>query len=335
MDMQWFPAKGNLKTWRKDAMHHVESVCEAREAVVSRLLRSRAACSSAEDCARLNRTIVAQNGTRCCNLDVYEFGVFTGRALKKLVPWLINAKGSRNRVGKGGSRIARHVFGFDSFRGISSDAPSIAGSSTSTWSRRHGFGEGQFSAMSAAGASSVAEAVDAVRKYVGHSDALTLVPGFLNESLTSTLASELDMSPALYVDIDVDIYQATFEALDWMLTHGLIVNGTIIGYDDFNQGLPKDRTFVCAASDSASSEPLEGEPRAHCEIARKWGVQFTAIESVQHTAGMSGWAFTATVPASHSRGRRQRRGHAAARTADMNTRLEHSWRSLTAVRSIA
>jgi hypothetical protein len=75
----------------------------------------------------------------------------------------------------------------------------------------------------------------------------------------------------------------------------LIVSGTIIGYDDFNHGLPtKGGDSWKAIVDRKLT--LEGEPRAHLEVGRKHGVRFEQIASVPTTGGQSGWAFTVVVP---------------------------------------
>ena len=78
---EWFPRSGKLKKWRQHAAMHIEKECERREGVP---------------------------GSRCSDLDVYEFGVFTGRALKVLMPWLLNAPKHDNKVKR---RIVRHVYG--------------------------------------------------------------------------------------------------------------------------------------------------------------------------------------------------------------------------------
>ena len=80
----------------------------------------------------------------------------------------------------------------------------------------------------------------------------------------------------------------------------LIINGTIIGYDDFNHGLPasgaKSWREITEAEERGAGPPLEGEPRAQMEIARKHGVRFEQITQVVTTGGQSGWAFTVLVP---------------------------------------
>ena len=63
------------------------------------------------------------------------------------------------------------------------------------------------------------------------------------------------MKPALYVDIDADLYSSSLQALEWLFRMGLIVPGTVIGYDDWTFGGP------------------QGEQRAHREVMKRHGVK--------------------------------------------------------------
>ena len=67
------------------------------------------------------------------------------------------------------------------------------------------------------------------------------------------------MRPALFVDIDCDLYSSAYQGLDWMFQNRLIAQGTIIGYDDW--GIRGDF----------------GEKRAHREIAAKYNATFRAV----------------------------------------------------------
>jgi Macrocin-O-methyltransferase (TylF) len=82
--------------------------------------------------------------------------------------------------------------------------------------------------------------------------------GFYSESLNPAAASAGDLKPALYIDIDCDLYISTFQALDFMFSSNLATAGTYIGYDDWGD----TKTW------------LEGESRAHKEISEKYGVDF-------------------------------------------------------------
>lgn len=98
-----------------------------------------------------------------------------------------------------------------------------------------------------------------VRSNMGDKPKLTFIPGLVQETLTSKLARTL--VPASYVDVDMDIYSPTNFALDFLFKHNLIVEGTIIGYDDWGQNYPESDTYTC------------GESKAHKEVFEKYGAK--------------------------------------------------------------
>eukprot|EP00747_Dinoflagellata_sp_TGD_P001797 gnl/TRDRNA2_/TRDRNA2_102476_c1_seq2.p1 gnl/TRDRNA2_/TRDRNA2_102476_c1~~gnl/TRDRNA2_/TRDRNA2_102476_c1_seq2.p1 ORF type:complete len:177 (-),score=17.54 gnl/TRDRNA2_/TRDRNA2_102476_c1_seq2:19-549(-) len=62
------------------------------------------------------------------------------------------------------------------------------------------------------------------------------IQGFFNDTLTPTLATERGMKPALFVDLDCDIYESTYQALDWLFGSGLMAQapfGTYVYFDDW------------------------------------------------------------------------------------------------------
>ena len=63
-----------------------------------------------------------------------------------------------------------------------------------------------------------------------------LVGTWSAQTLTPLTFRMHPFSPALYVDVDVDLYSSSFEALDWLFVNGIIQEGTIIGYDDWIHG---------------------------------------------------------------------------------------------------
>ena len=82
-----FPSKGYLKPWRQHAMLAVLAVCRRDPAL-------------------------------CRERDLYEFGVYTGRALKAMARWMEH-RSSNFTIGT--------LWGFDSFMGLSRDAePELA-----------------------------------------------------------------------------------------------------------------------------------------------------------------------------------------------------------------
>lgn len=200
----------NSLDWRKDAMRSVRDECE------------RAASTRAYDC-----------GDR----DVYEFGVYGGKSIKSLL-FYFNCSGIP----------LRRFWAFDSFRGL----PDEDRRNFSAGVERM-YGSGQYSAAAALKRTGQ-PLLDRIELYVGRDRmrhyGVQWISGFYNESLTPSLQRERAMRPALYVDIDADLYTSTTQALEWLVANGLIVSGTIIGYDDWS------------VSDRANG----GEKRAHEEV---------------------------------------------------------------------
>ena len=86
-----------------------------------------------------------------------------------------------------------------------------------------------------------------------------LVAGFFNESLTAQLA-RLAL-PARYVEFDADLAVSTSQALRWMCTYELLVQGSLVAYDDWFEA-----PFLRG-----------GESLAHSEIAREFLVEFELL----------------------------------------------------------
>lgn len=134
---------------------------------------------------------------------------------------------------------------------------------------------------------------------------VSFVRGFYNESLTRTLATDEHMQPALFVDIDCDLYISTIQALDWLLRSRLVVPGTLIGYDDWVAGGPG------------------GQARAHEEMSRKWALRTRRLRDPrtgwQRLNGLAALFEVLSV------------GRAAARTDDEDERERKRTRSLPVI----
>ena len=68
------------------------------------------------------------------------------------------------------------------------------------------------------------------------------------------------MKPAMYIDIDTDLYIGAKQALAWMFENKLVVPGTLVGYDDWSTG------------------GEGGQQRAHAEVVRKHGLSVRRLE---------------------------------------------------------
>lgn len=239
-----FPRKGLLKPWRQPVLERMRMRC-------------------------MNDFI------DCSTLDLYQFGVYSGRSMRGFARHFNNFAPAYT--------IPRTMWGFDSFEGLPADeAPR---SNTTGKNVRPGvfyrFSEmlganGSFapSAFSLSGLLHTANRdvmMATLDAYVNSSrTTVGWVPGFFNVSLTRSLAAARGMRTALYVDIDVDIYVSTREALEWLCQQRLIARGSILGYDDWHWGWVhgKGKTY----------EHLDGQPRAHLEVlSRKYGLSFAKI----------------------------------------------------------
>ena len=293
--------------WRKPVMQRIKQVC----------------ANAATPLGGLSAT--------CDELDVYEFGVYTGRAMRGMSHYLNDTadKDARHEAWKRSNHsleeykrytaadvtkikashhgCCRRFWGFDSFQGLPPDAPAASnrtGRGATSYSSMVGaagaFGPQSFSVAALLKLTSQEAMMVRLDRYL-RDTRFKWIPGFFNESLTPGLAQERGMRPALYVDIDVDIYISSYQALDWLCKHKLIRRGTIIGYDDWLWGLPGFKahhgasTVPGPAKDGINTRrlsSLDGEARAHEEVlVAKYGLKFKQLHDA---AGQGGSAFIVT-----------------------------------------
>lgn len=72
--------------------------------------------------------------------------------------------------------------------------------------------------------------------------------------------------------MQVDIYLSTLQCMDWMLTHRLVVPGTIVRYDDW--------PTLNATRGKARGSTFYGQKKAHFEVTKKHGVRWERVEGV-------------------------------------------------------
>lgn len=179
--------------------------------------------------------------------SVYMFGVYTGESV-----WdMINILGNKYQY-----------WAFDSFEGLPEETKEPI--AQECWKK------GDFNAMEKLGCSSIEETIKVVNEKVSSniscSPSLKWVPGYFNQSLQKLIEEKCVLGPALYVDIDCDLYSSTVDALDFLFRNKVIRRGTVIGYDDWG-GSPGWFANV------------DGESRAHAEMCEKYGV--TAVKVFQ------------------------------------------------------
>lgn len=178
--------------------------------------------------------------------DIYEFGVYTGQSIIDIANILRCSPADYGQL-----------WAFDSFEGL--PAERVEPDWQECWK------EGEFSSKKYFGTESISETRRAVLdKILPACKRANLQPhliaGYYCDSLTNKLVEDWSMEPALYVDIDCDIYSSTVDCLDWMFRNKLIVPGTLIGYDDFG-GSPGWKTYS------------DGESRAHKEMCEKYKIK--------------------------------------------------------------
>ena len=99
---------------------------------------------------------------------------------------------------------------------------------------------------------------------------LNIIVGLVQNQLNETFLQRCNPRPAFYVDMDMDIYSPTLYALDFMIKNKLIVEGTLIGFDDWGQNYPLSPTFTC------------GESRALREVCEKYGMLYETLHTTDN-----------------------------------------------------
>jgi len=190
--------------------------------------------------------------------DVHMFGIAMGSAIDVLMEHLDPGRKKSPKTWKttkglrqGGTLATppRSWWGYDSFEGL----PETVGSErVPEWSKG-------------------AYAHDPRQHYLRrYGSDMAFVPGFYGKSLTAGLAAERRMRPAMYIDIDCDLYSSTLESLDWAFASKIAVPGTVIGFDDW-------WNIPCGPTDEATSPVAVGEGRALAEVSRKYGVELLCM----------------------------------------------------------
>ena len=182
--------------------------------------------------------------------DVYQFGVYTGGSMAGQVLYF---RDLQVRFGT--------MWGFDSFVGLPPEAPD-AQLLTKNWK------PGAYSTADALRLWNWPRVETALRKSIGRrpdEGDLAFIRGFYNATLRPTLAREQRMQPALYVDVDADLYISSIQLLDWLFCSDLMVasptNGTLVRYDDWGGPTRVDK--------------LVGERRAHLEVSIRHRVRWS------------------------------------------------------------
>ena len=216
---------------------HMSFVGERRKAI--RFLQSR--CHAKAD---------AEVPASCrSSYDVYQFGVYTGRSMRAISHQLSNSH----------INVRKH-WGFDSFEGLPFENVTTETTKYQAMQKRH-WKQGTYNAADILGEHSLPALQQSLITYINSSVPVEMVAGYYDRSLTAELATTRGMRPALYVDIDCDLYSSTVTVLTWLFENRLIRKGTILGYDDIRAG----------------GGYGAGEGLAHLQTMEKYGVQVREI----------------------------------------------------------
>lgn len=169
--------------------------------------------------------------------EIYCFGVAHGSTVGTLVT------GFRDR-----NMPVPKMHLFDSFSGLPPEAPGVA--VPAVWT------QGAFSAPRT-------KLEEKIRSLNLPPNGYKIHDGWFKDTLKPDLVESDEFKPAIYVDIDADLYSSTIDVLDFLLAQSLIQVGTIIGYDDWGD------TELWTA----------GESRAHEEMMQKHGVRCAQLLS--------------------------------------------------------
>jgi len=177
------------------------------------------------------------------DLDVYLFGIFSGTSTKML----------SNGFDRCNVKY-RKLLGFDSFCGLPDESPNIP------IYEKHA--KGNYSASKHFNSNNIQQMKQIILDAVNNQK-LLLVDGFYCDSLNKKLILDFDLKPALFVDIDVDLYSSTFDVFDFMIPNKLLIPGSVIYFDDWG----------------GCEEGTGGESRAWMELANKYNIQYTELFS--------------------------------------------------------
>jgi len=174
------------------------------------------------------------------NGQFLETGVCTGNSANLMLEHLKSANFSA-------------YFGFDSFIGL--PAP------RNEWISPD-WHEGSFDAVEHFKAASVDDVKTIIHNLLDpHGVPITLIDGWYSDTLNQDTIKKFGINKASYVNIDVDYYSSTIEVLDFLFKYDLLMENTVIRYDDWLSG-PEWQTC---------------NSKAHLEKINEYGILFNRI----------------------------------------------------------
>ena len=177
---------------------------------------------------------------------VYQFGVYTGKSICEI-----------HRNFQKIDKSIDVIYGFDSFEGL----PECTNQERKESIEKHGeyqWKSGDFNSHEWHGVDDAKQHLETVfEKYIDCK--VELIEGWFENILNKNTIKKYALKPALFVDVDVDIYSSCYEVLDFLFKYDIAVPGTLIGFDDWG-GTPKWK------------ELKDGDPKAFVEIIKKYNL---------------------------------------------------------------
>ncbi len=152
--------------------------------------------------------LVLENG------DFYQIGVYNGSSIKLLLKLFndLNIKFD-------------NIYGFDSFTGLPKE--NICKLNPKSWYEKR-FNLTTFG--------SIHDIKNKIINFINYPFKINLIDGYFKDTMNKDIIKKYNMKPALYIDMDCDIYSSTVETLNFFYDNKLLQKGTIIGYDDWSMG---------------------------------------------------------------------------------------------------
>lgn len=177
--------------------------------------------------------------------SVYEFGVYSGNGLEYYT-----------RIFTEHNLPVDKFIGFDSFLGLPDEAEGIH--------KHPDWFTGAFNSLEYHSVESIQAVIDKIlTRLVAYKDKIDIVKGFYQDSLTAELAEKMKHYKPYLVSIDVDIYRSAKEVLHWLVSNKLLIPGTFVHYDDWDDGDRQDY----------------GEGLAHNEITKQFNLKWNKIHT--------------------------------------------------------
>lgn len=182
---------------------------------------------------------------------IYQWGVYNGDSMVHTLEFLKAIGIHPNKY-----------FGFDTFSGMPEEKAEVV--DQESWK------PGGINAQKFFNVSTTEECLNAVNNRLlqyQNNTQINLIPGLAEETNCDDNNKKYGFEPALLIDADFDIYSPTKHCLDYYIKNKIIVEGTLIYYDDWGGVL-------------GWRDMLKGEARAHREISTEYDIEFEFLGQI-------------------------------------------------------